>query len=419
MKITQTYGWTASPSFANYAALLEEFKLLLMDQTLTDIPSGLKGPYNSSYAFYYSYGIRGYRMIRKAILECLGLNEEDPDISHYCDVKYPDVIYTSPNNSYYKYSCIVTRILDAKAENATNRVYYLIGTMRYYRSSNSNNNENYTLENVILCESLGIAENERDLPLSQWGKPFADTSVGDYHWNYNLPFKESKIVSQSLSRYYNSTADYSYLNSGYYLCNTAISTVNNMTLSGIKDSSSYSYCYPTAMFNTSGSSFKVQGHIDDNGILTLIYTVNGNTLNIKKCRFPDAMLNDIHSYTCIADCYNGRFGIYVKGSYLGGVDGSSDRVFSAYRRSLLPDMNTLDTLLSGPCTLYSDSSSGQLSEAYAFGIVQTPYYIVNNANSSHNFQAGQLLQGNTYIYCHIGNIILPWDPSVLWMSLSS
>ena len=80
-------------------------------------------------------------------------------------------------------------------------------------------------------------------------------------------------------------------------------------------------------------------------------------------------------------------------------------------------MNTIDTLLSGPNILYSASSSGQLSSTpYAFGIVQTPYYITNAANSTHNFQAGQLLQGDTYIYGYIGNIILPWDPSVLWMN---
>lgn len=413
MRITQTYGWTASPSFSNYAALLEEFKLLLMDQSLTDIPSGLKGSYDSS-SFGASYGLRGYRMIRKVILECLGIDEDDSDISHYCDVQYPTTIYVSPNDSNHKYSCIVTRIVDSKSDDATNRVYYLIGNLKYYPYDYNRNN--YVLENVILCESLGIAENERNLSLSQWGIPFADTSVGRYHWNYNLPITESKIVSQSLSRYRDAgSSDYS----AYYNCNESLYTTNNMTLYGLYDPSSYSLCYPTAMFNTSGSSFKVQGHIDDNGILTLIYTVYGNTLNIKKCRFPDAMLNDIHSYTCMADCYNGRFCIYVKGSYLGGADGSNDRAFSAYRRSLLPDMNTLDTLLSGPCVLYSGSSSGQLSEAYAFGIVQTSYYITNAAKSTHNFQAGQLLQGNTYIYGYIGNIILPWDSSMLWMSLSS
>ena len=421
MRITQTYGWAASPSFSNYTALLEEFKLLLMDSTLTDIPTGLKNIYYYNGAFYYSYGIRGYRLIRKAILECLDISEDDPDISQYCDVQYPSAIYTSPNSSYYKYSCVVTRIVDAKADDATNRVYYLIGNLRYYRNTTSStsgsNNENYILENVILCESLGTAENERNLSLSQWGKPFADTSVGNYHWNYNLPIKESKIVSQSLARYY--TDSTSNTNSGYYLCNTAISTANNMALYGIYDSSAYSNIFPAAMFNTSGSSFKVQGHVDDNGTLSLIYTIYNNVLCIKKVRFPDSMLADIHSYTCIADVYNGRFCIYVKGSYLGGIDGNNDRAFSAYRRWLLPTMNTLDTLLAGPGVLYSGSSSSQMSEAFAFGIVQTPYYITNEAYTTHNFQAGQLLQGNTYIYCSTGNLILPWDSSVLWMSLSS
>lgn len=416
MRITQTYGWTSSPSFANYAALLEEFKLLLMDSTLTDIPVGLKGPYNNNYAFSYSYGIRGYRMIRKVILECFGISEDDPDIAQYCDVQYPATMYTAPGSNYYKYSCIVTRIVDSKSEDATNRVYYLIGNMRYYRySSTTNNNENYVLENVILCESLGIAENERNLSLSQWGKPFADTS--NYHWNYNLPIKGSKIVSQSLARYYTDSTSNS--NSGYYLCNTAINTANNMVLYGIYDSSTYSNTYPAAMFNTSGSSFKVQGHVDDNGTLSLIYTIYNNVLCIKKVRFPDSMLADIHSYTCITDVYNGRFCIYVKGSWLGGTDGTSDRAFSAYRRWLLPTMNTLDTLLAGPGVLYSGSSSSQMSEAFAFGIVQTPYYITNEAYTTHNFQAGQLLQGNTYIYCSTGNLILPWDSSVSWMSLSS
>ena len=42
MKITHTYGWTTTPSFSDSGALLEEIKLLLMDQTLTDIPQGLK-----------------------------------------------------------------------------------------------------------------------------------------------------------------------------------------------------------------------------------------------------------------------------------------------------------------------------------------------------------------------------------------
>lgn len=417
MRITQTYGWTASPSFSNYAALLEEFKLLLMDSTLTDIPAALKGTYNSSYSFSGSYGIRGYRMIRKVILECLGISEDDSNIAQYCDVQYPTTIYTSPNNSDFKYSCIVTRIVDSKAADATNRVYYLIGTLRYYNYSYDYNRHTFALENVILCESLGIAENERNLSLSQWGKPFADTSVGNYHWNYNLPIKESKIVSQSLARFYNSsTSNY---NSGYYNCNGAINATNNMILYGIYNSSSYSDCYPDAMFNSSGSSFKVQGHIDDNGILTLIYTIYDSVLNIKKVRFPSAMLSDIHSYSCIADAYNGMFGIWVKGSYLGGTDGVNDRVFSAYRRWLLPTMNTLDTLLAGPGILYSGSSDSQMSEAFAFGIVQTSYFITNNADTTHNFQAGQLLQGNTYIYGAVGDIILPWDSSVLWMSLSS
>lgn len=415
MRITETYGWPQSPSFSNYAALLEEFKLVLMDPTLTDIPSALKANYYNS-AFNYSYGLTGYRMIRKVILECFGLNEEDPDISQYCDVKYPDAIHSYNSNASYKYSCIVTRIVDSKSEDATNRVYYLIGNMRYYYdTSYRNNDNNYILENVILCESLGAAENERNLSLSQWGKPFFDSSVGNFHWNYNLPIKESKIVSQSLSRYCNTgSTDYG----GYYSCNASLSTANNMLLYGMYNSTSYSNCYPTAMFNTSGSSFKVQGHIDDNGILSLIYTVYNNTLSIKKCRFPQAMLDDIHSYTCMVDVYNGRFGIYVKGSYLGGVDGENDRVFSAYRRSLLPDMNTIDTLLSGPQLLYSaSSSSSQLSSTpYVFGIVQTTYYITNAANSTHNFQAGQLLQGDTYIYAWLGNLILPWDPSVLWMN---
>lgn len=418
MKITQTYGWTASPSFSNYNALLEEFKLLLMDSTLADIPSALKGPYSNNYSFNYSYGIRGYRFIRKAILECLDISEDDPDISQYCDVQYPSSIYTSSNNSSYKYSCVVTRIVDAKSVNATNRVYYLIGTLRYYYyNSNSNNAENFVLENVILCESLGTAENERNLSLSQWGKPFADTSVGNYHWDYNLPIKQSKIVSQSLSRYYSSNT--SNHNSSSYTCNQAINAANNMILYAFYDSSSYTGCYPTAMFNTSGSSFKIQGHIDDNGVLTLIYTVYNNTLCIKKFRFPNAMLNDIHSYACVADAYSGRFGIYVKGSWLGGTDGENDKVFSAYSRRLLPNMNTLDSLLSGPMVLISSYSDSQLSSAYAFGIVQTPYYIVNSANTTHNFQQGQLLQGNTYIYCYTGDMILPWDSSVLWMSLSS
>ena len=416
MIITHTYGWTASPSFASYSELLEEFKALLMDNTLTDIPASLRGAYYNA-PFYYSYGIRGYVLIRKTILECLGISEDDPDISQYCDVQYSNAIYTSPSSSYSKYSCIVTRIVDAKAEDATHRVYYLIGNLRYYYySGTANNHKNYVLENVILCESLGIAENERDLSQSQWGKPYRDASVGNnYHWNYNLPIKDSKIVSQSLSRYYSDNTSNTY--SGYYNCNESLNTPNNMCLKGIYDASTYQDCYPTALFNTSGASFKVQGHVDDNGVLTLIYTIYNNVLNIKKFRFPNAMLNDIHSYTCIADGYNGRFGICVKGSYLGGVDDEDDRVFSAYRRSLLPDMNTFDVLLSGPCTLYSGSSSGQMSEAFAFGIVQTPYYIVNNANQSHNFQAGQLLQGGTYIYGYIGNLILPWDSSVLWMSL--
>lgn len=419
MRITQTYGWTSSPSFTT-GSLLEEFKLLLMDSTLTDIPSPLKNADYFTGTFSYSYGLRGYRMIRKAMLECLDISEDDPDIAQYCDVKYPSSMYIyNYSGSYrYKYSCIVSRIVDSKSENATNRVYYLIGNLRYYKySSSSSNNENYVLENVILCESLGIAENERNLSLSQWGIPFADTSVGNFHWNYNLPIKESKIVSQSLARYYTESTSSS--NSGYYLCNTAISTANNMTLYGVYDSSAYANCSPAAMFNTSGSSFKVQGHVDDNGILTLIYTIYNNVLNIKMCRFPQAMLDDIHSYTCMVDVYNGRFGIYVKGSYLGGIDGNNDRAFSAYRRWLLPTMNTLDTLLAGPGVLYSGSSSSQMSEAFAFGIVQTPYYITNEAYTTHNFQAGQLLQGNTYIYCSTGNLILPWDSSVLWMSLSS
>ena len=419
MRITQTYGWTSSPSFTT-STLLEEFKLLLMDQSLTDIPAALKNTDFYSGNFYFSYGLRGYRMIRKVILECLGISEDDPNIAQYCDVQYPSAIYISSNNSRFKYSCIITRIVDTKAADATNRVYYLIGTLRYYKyNSSDSNNENFVLENVILCESLGLAENERNLSLSQWGKPYADTSVSSYHWNYNLPFKESKIVSQSLSRFYTSS-DSNY-NSGYYSCNSAINTSYNMYLYGISSSSTsgYTNCYPTAMFNTSGSSFKVQGHVDDSGILTLIYTMLNNALSIKKIRFPDAMLNDIHSYTCIADVYNGRFGIYVKGSYLGGVDGENDRAFSPYRRWLLPTMNTLDTLLAGPGVLYSGSSSSQMSEAFAFGIVQTPYYITNEANTTHNFQAGQLLQGNTYIYCFTGNLILPWDSSVSWMSLSS
>ena len=417
MRITQTYGWTSSPSFADTNALLEEFKLLLMDPTLTDIPPGLKNTNYYGGSFSRSYGLTGYRMIRKAILESLCISESDSDISQYCDVKYPDIIRSYSSNTNYKYSCIVTRIVDAKAEDATNRVYYLIGNLRYYNyNSGYNNNENFVLENVILCESLGNAEDERNLSLSQWGKPFADTSVGQFHWDYNLPITQSKVVSQSLSRYYSNS---SYYYSGYYNCNESLLTANNMCLHGIDHPSEYSSCYPTSMFNASGASFKVQCHIDDNGILTLIYTVYNNVLNIKKLRFPDAMLNDIHSYTCIADTYNSRFGVYVKGSYLGGVDGNDDRVFSAYKSRLLPTMNTLDTLLSGPNILYSDSSNSQLSEAFAFGIVQTQYYITNSANTTHNFQAGQLLQGNTYIYCYIGDVILPWDPSVLWMSLSS
>ena len=416
MKITHAYGWTTSPTFTDYTSLLEEFKSLLMDNSLADIPVGLKNTYYNS-PFYYSYGIRGYILIRRVLLECLGISEDDPDISQYCDIQYPTAVYQSPNNSYYRYSCVVTRIVDAKAEDATHRVYYLIGNLRYY-SYYSNNNENFVLENVILCESLGTAENERKLSLSQWGKPFQDISIGTYHWNYNLPVKESKIVSHSLSRYYSGAT--SYENSGCYLCNTTINTTNNMCLYGIYDQSNYSGCYPTALFNTSGASFKIQGHVDDNGVLTLIYTVYSNVLNIKKLRFPNAMLNDIHSYTCIADCNSGRFGIYVKGSYLGGVDDENDRVFSSYRRDMLPVMNTIDTLLSGPCILYSSyATSSQLSEAFVFGIVQTPYYIVNNADGTHNFTAGQLLQGGTYIYCggSSGDMILPWDSSVLWMSL--
>lgn len=413
MRITHTYGWTAAPSFTT-SSLLEEFKSLLMDSTLTEIPAPLKNTSYFSGNFYYSYGIRGYVLIRKTLLECLGISEDDPDIAQYCDVQYPSAMYANGN---YKYSCVVSRIVDAKVSDATRRVYYLIGNLRYYKySSSDNNNANFVLENVILCESLGVAENERDLSLSQWGKPFRDTSVGNYHWNYNLPIVESKIVSQSLSRYYTDSTSNS--NSCYYTCNTAIDTRNNMCLSGIYSDSSYSECYPAALFNTSGASFKVQGHVDDNGLITLIYTMYNNNLSIKKIRFPNAMLDDIHSYTCITDCYNGRFGIYVKGSWIGGIDSENDRVFSAYRRSLLPDcMNTIDTLLSGPNILYNTYSSGQLTEAFVFGVVQTPYYITNHASSTHNFTAGQLLQGGTYIYGYVGDIVLPWDSSVIWMSL--
>ena len=375
-----------------------------MDQTLTDIPSGLKSScyYND---FTYSYGIRGYTLVRKALLECFGISEDDPDISQYCDVQYPDALYRSPNDSNYKYSCVITRIVDAKAADATNRVYYLIGNLRYYYYDYNN----YVLDDVILCESLGNAANERDLSLSTWGKPYSD---GSYHWNYNLPVEESKIVSQSLSRYYNnSTSNY---NSDFYICNAALSRANNMFFTN----SGYSNIYPAAMFGDRGSSFKVQCHIDDNGIITLVYTVYNNTLCLKKVRFPQAMLNDIHSYTCIADCSNSRFGIYVKGSHLSGVDGENDRVFSAYSSNLLSTMNTLDTLLSGPHILYSNSSASQLSEAFVFGIVQTPYYITNNADSTHNFAAGQLLQGGTYVYCGPNNdLMLPWDSSIRWMSL--
>ena len=417
MRITNTYGWTSSPSFTSYAALLEEFKSLLMDGSLEDIPAPLKGPYNST-TWNYSYGIRGYCMIRKVLLECLGLSEDDPDISQYCDVLYPDSIFTSSSGSSYRFSCVVTRIVDSKASDATNRVYYLIGTLYYHYNYNSNT-ENYVLENVILCESLGNAENERNLSLSTWGKPFQDSSVGSYHWNFNLPITESKIVSQSLSKLYSSSN--SSLSSWYYICNAYLNNVANMALAQSDDSisysTSYSTCVPTAMFNSSGSSFKVQGHVDDNGILTLIYTCYNNTLNIKRIRFPSAMLNDINSYTCIVDVYNSRFGIYANGSSLGL---SNDTVFSAYSRSVIPTMNTLDTLLAGPKCLYNASAdSSQLASAYVFGIVQTPYYITSDAASTHNFTGGQLLQGNTYIYAHIGALILPWDPSVTWMSLSS
>ena len=413
MRITNTYGWTSSPSFTSYAALLEEFKSLLMDGSLEDIPAPLKGTYSST-EWNYSYGIHGYCMIRKVLLDCLGLSEDDPDISQYCDVLYPDSIFTSPSDSRYKFSCVVTRIVDSKASDATNRVYYLIGTLYYYYYYN-NNNDNYVLENVILCESLGNAENERNLSLSTWGKPFQDSSVGSYHWNFNLPITESKIVSQSLSKFYsNSTSS---LSSWYYTCNAYLNNVSNMCLTQNDTSTRYSDCYPTAMFNTLESSFKVQGHVDDNGILTLIYTCYNNTLNIKKIRFPSAMLNDINSYTCILDVYNSRFGIYANGSSLGL---SNDTVFSAYSRSVIPTMNTLDTLLAGPKCLYNASAdSSQLTSAYVFGIVQTPYYITSNATSTHNFTAGQLLQGNTYIYAYTGALILPWDPSVSWMSLSS
>ena len=314
-------------------------------------------------------------------------------------------MFTSGN---YKYSCLVTRIVDSKAADATNRVYYLIGTLRYYKpSSSGNNNENFILEDVILCESLGRAENERDLSHSPWGKPFRDSS-SNYRWDFNLPIKESKIVSLSLSRLSKTDTN----NTGYYLCNSTINSTTNMYLY------SYSTSYTESLFNSSGSAFKVQCHIDDNGVLSLIHTAYNNALNIKKTRFPDSVLSDIHSYTCITDVYNGRFGIYVKGSYLDGIDGEDDKVFSAYYSRLLPVMNTFDTLLSGPIILYSAyNSSGQLSSTpYVFGIIQTPYYITNSANSTHNFQAGQLLQGDTYVYSNVSGLILPWMPSVLWMN---